>query len=40
MAPRKQIPSAEQPGKEIPSTETKRKETPAVGNTENIVMIG
>ena len=40
MAPRKQIPSAEQPGKEMPATETKRKETPAVGNTENIVMIG
>lgn len=40
MAPRKQIPSAEQPGKEIPSTEIKRKETPAVGNTENVVMIG
>ena len=40
MAPRKRIPSAEQPGKEMPATETKRKETPAVGNTENIVMIG
>ena len=40
MAPRKQIPSAEQPGKEMPATETKRKETPAVGNTDNIVMIG
>ena len=40
MAPRKQIPSAEQPGKEMPATETKRKETPAVGNTENMVMIG
>lgn len=40
MAPRKQIPSAEQPGKEIPSAEIKKKELPAAGNTENIVMIG
>ena len=50
MAPRKQIPSAEQDGKEIPSTEMKEKaapnpkqkpkELPKVGNAENTVVIG